>query len=164
MKAMEQADVDTAALKERFLGRLRNFLGYVRQWLSADSRVSVREFMHEVDDPFGRYLAPGLQLAIDGRMIAALIPEAGVVIAAEGRVNLVGVLDRLAILYLSGPGRFETTIAGVKSFGRDLFPQFSEEGWYWLVNSAGPDARFVDEATFRVMLTTVSDFELATRA
>jgi len=160
---MEQADADTEALKERFLVRLQTFLGHVRRWTSADPRITVREHTYQVDDPFGRYDAPGAQIVLNGQTIAELIPEAGVVIAAEGRVNLVGTLDRLAILYLSGPGRFETTIGGVTSFGRDLYPQFSVEGWYWLISNAGPDVRFVDDAAFRLMLRTVSDFELAVR-
>ena len=163
MNAMEQADADTAALKERFLVRLRDFLGRVQQWIAVDPRIALRERTYEIDDPFGRYQAPGGQIVRDGRTIAELVPEAGVVIAAEGRVNFVGALDRLTILYLSGPGRFETTIAGARSLGRDLFPQFSEEGWYWLISSVGPDVRLVDDAAFRVMLATVSDFELAAR-
>jgi hypothetical protein len=161
---MEQADADTAALKERFLVRLGNFLAEIRRWTCADPRLSVRQRTYQIDDPFGRYEAPGAQIMLDGQIIAELVPEAGVVIAAEGRVNLVGALDRLAILYLSGPGRFETTIRGVKSFGRDLFPQFSVEGWYWLISNAGPDVRFVDDGAFRLMLRAVSDFELAVRA
>lgn len=163
MHAMEQADADTEALKERFLVRLRNFLGQVRQWISVDPRITVRELTHEIDDSFGRYPAPGVQIMLDEQMIAELVPEAGVVIAAEGRVSLIGALDRAAMLYLSGPGRFQTTVRGVKSFGRDLFPQFSGEGWYWLISNAGPDVRFVDDSAFRMMLMTVSDFELAVR-
>ncbi|MBV8299299.1 MAG: hypothetical protein JO083_07135 [Candidatus Eremiobacteraeota bacterium] len=161
---MEQANLDPAVLKERFRVRLDALLNEVRQWLSADPRVLVTDHRYVVEDPFGRYEAPGLQISAEGRIIAELVPEAGVVIAADGRVNLVGEIDRLTILYLTGPGRFESTINGVQHFGRNLFPQFSQEGWYWLRNNEGPEVRFVDEATFRLMIPAVSDFEVRVRS
>lgn len=160
---MENAKAaDDGEARKRFLQRLDDFLAAVREWATADSRVKVATRKFVVEDPFGRYDAPGAEITVASeQFVASIVPLAAVVIGADGRIDVKGPLDEAAILYLNGPGHMEATIKGVPSFSRDLFRGFSEPDWYWMSNSASREVRRVDRATFRSIIVAVSDFEIA---
>ncbi len=159
---MEQAnETDLEALRERFLARLDDLLGEIRQWVAADSEISVATRVVALDDPFGHYDAPGLELRVNGEKIASVTPHAGVVIGAEGRVDVAGRFDSLAALYLGGPGETSVDLNGAQFSRRELFEGFSAAGWYWFISNATMDVRRIDHDTFRIMLAAVSGFNLS---
>ncbi len=161
---MEQPNLSEAALGERFLGRLGSFLAKARLWLATDTRMSIAEREYQIEDPFGRYEAPGLELSAAGHLIASIIPVAGVVIGAEGRIDVKGPLDEAPILYLSGPGYMGATINGIPSFSQELFRGFTQPGWYWLSNTPSREVRLVDHEAFRAIVVAVSDYEVAVQS
>jgi hypothetical protein len=141
---------------------LGNFLIEVRAWLAADPSVAVESREYPLDDPFGRYTAPGLEVFLSGQRVASIVPVAGVVIGAEGRVDVKGPLDEAAALYLSGPGSVGVTLNGVSALSNDLFAGFSRPGWYWMLPGSSPnrEVRRVDAAIFRAMVESVSDVKI----
>lgn len=161
---MEQANaVDEAALREQFLERLMRFVTDARAWLAVDPRVAIADRRYRVEDPLGKYDAPGLEISIEGQRLASIVPVAGVVIGAEGRLDVKGPLDQTAVLYLSGPGRTQATVNGVATFTQELFRGFVGPGWYWMLNASSPgrEVRRVDANAFKAMVEAVSDYELS---
>jgi hypothetical protein len=91
---MGQAEpMDEEALRERFLARLNVFLAEAKAWLAVEDRVTVESRQYPIDDPFGKYDAPGLEIRHSGNRIASIVPLAGVVIGAEGRFDIKRPLD-----------------------------------------------------------------------
>ncbi len=158
---MTQAESpDTADIRAAFLERLARFLVDVRSWLAADPDIVVAERRHVIHDPLGHYDAPGLEVIRDGNSIASIVPIAGVVLGAQGRVDVTGALDEAPVVYLISPGRMEMQVAGAVTHVRPLFRGVTEPGWYWITTAASREVRYVDASTFRAIVVAVSDYEL----
>ena len=106
-----------------------------------------------------------MEISASGQRIASIIPLAGVVIGAEGRVDVKGRLDEYAVIYLSGPGQIGATINGVSALMRDLFVGFAEPGWYWMLSTSSPsrEVRRIDESVLKTMVESVSDYKIASQ-
>lgn len=156
-------EMDQDVQRQRFLAHLRELLSDVRTWAAADPQLVAAPRQFAIDDPFGQYSAPGMEITLPGQRVASVVPVAAVVIGADGRVDVKGPLDQAALLYLSGPGRIQPTIEGLSALRRDLFAGFEAPGWYWMLDSFSPHraVRRVDADAFRDIVLSVSDYEIA---
>jgi hypothetical protein len=80
------------------------------------------------------------------------------IIAAQGRIDLVGSVGIYSILYLTKKRLMITARRGDSIITKSLIPGFGEDGWYWL-ESPIRRARSIDESRFFDLLAEVSNDE-----
>lgn len=134
----------------------------VEEWLNGTS-LKPRRVEHSVrEELYGRYNIPQLELeSADGADVASLVPMGAEVIAAEGRVELVGTRDRQPLLYFAAGGpQINVTVGGGKQpvhVSHRVFRDVTSEGWYWLEDVRLGRARLLDGALFKDLIRAVSD-------
>jgi hypothetical protein len=114
------------------------------------------------EDIYGSYEVPLLQICTaEDRQVALLHPVGISVIAAEGRVDLIGNRDRQPIVYLAtgGPQISVTERSGdsARRIVHPLFKDVTVAGWYWLEDVRLGRARKLDQVLFKELLKGVAD-------
>ncbi|AKM31370.1 hypothetical protein AB870_16475 [Pandoraea faecigallinarum] len=111
----------------------------------------------------GEYEVPGRKIWSDDVLLAKLVPIASKVIAADGRVDVVGWLGSHALLFqgeaVLGPksATIVTHRPGRASTAR-IVRNIEVDGWYWFEARVRRPV-FIDEALFLDLLTDVSNYE-----
>lgn len=84
------------------------------------------------------------------------------VIAAEGRIEIVGSRDRQALVYFAAGGpQINVTIGAdpsVTHTSHQIFKNVTSEGWYWLEDVRLGRAKLLDQSVFKDLLRGVADF------
>lgn len=144
-----------------YLERLNAFLAQTRAWCTARNLVLAETGVELNEEGLSRYQAPGLSIStVDGTLLATLKPIASAVIAAEGRVDLVGRITTHAFLFQTAHGPMISVRTNGK--GERLQPMFrgiNGDGWYW-IEAVMRKARLVDEELFIDLLFDVSDHDV----
>ncbi len=157
--------IATALSPAAYLRRLEALLTDVEQWSRAKG-LTTRRYARELDEAaFGRYEADGLQILLaDGSLLATLIPVGASIIAAKGRVDLEGTIDRAILVdWDSGGPVFETVIrTGDTTQARTqaLYQGIDAAGWYWIESRELSRAHPLNERLFLELLFLVSDYDL----
>lgn len=134
----------------------------VEEWLNGTS-LKPRRVEHSVrEELYGRYNIPQLELeSVDGADVTSLVPMGAEVIAAEGRVELVGTRDRQPLLYFAAGGpQINVNVGGGTQpvhVSHRVFRDVTSEGWYWLEDVRLGRARLLDGALFKDLIRAVSD-------
>lgn len=135
----------------------------VDEWLrNTPLRTSRRS--HEVtENIYGSYEISLLEIRDpNGNLIATLEPMGLSVIGAEGRVEIIGRVDRQGIVYFPAGGPQIIFRVGVgpsaTPVSRPVFKGVTTEGWYWLESARLSRARPLDEALFKDLLRGVTDY------
>src|SRR5690349_24472572 len=85
--------------------QVRNFIRQVERWLDPIGLKGSEGSVELNEEDIGRYQAMQLEITDrDDKLIASLVPMGASIIGADGRIDLVGPLDREVILYLTGGG------------------------------------------------------------
>jgi hypothetical protein len=97
-----------------------------------------------------------------GKQVAQLIPVGAWIIGAEGRVDLVGLLDKEILVYLKKGGphlkvKESTEPSDAREWSRPLFQGVDRPGWYWIEEKRLGRARLVTKQLFLDLLAEVSD-------
>lgn len=160
---MTEANDQEASQREEYIGRVTALIADVAKWcrdrgLHTESQpYTVRE------ERIGSYDAPALYISRDGVTLAKVIPRGARIVAANGRVDIVGLLATHALLFYTGQGpEFKSsTIVGGKTMNTSSTPVLhgvDGDGWYWIESGVRRPKR-VDESLFIDLLTDVSDYE-----
>jgi len=148
-----------------YLARLEALLTDVEQWSRAKGVITRRYASVLDEEAYGCYEASGLQLLLgDGRLLATLVPVGASIIAAKGRVDLEGTVDR-AILVDWDPGGpvFETAIRigdTMQTHTQAIYKGVKDSGWYWVESRELSRAHRLNESLFLDLLFLVSDYDL----
>lgn len=145
-----------------FIERVDVFLKQVERWVSPHALKTKREEVSITERGFGTYLVDSLVIeTIRGEKIAGLIPVGGVIIGAQGRIDLKGNYDRVIILFLDKDGPTLKIKEG-DSLAKSsrFFKGIEEPGWYWIEDKLRAKAHLVNKKLFLELLEGVSDHEI----
>jgi hypothetical protein len=153
----------TRSKQEEYISRLNALYSEVVEWIKdADLKVSHGQTEIREEIP-GSYDAPTLTITDEkGNKVADLLPVGAWVIGAEGRVDLVGLMDRDSLVYLREGGPHIKTTESVETgdageWSRPLFRGVDRPGWYWIEDKRLGRARPVTRQMFLDLLAEVSD-------
>lgn len=151
--------------QKNYLKRLNELYKEVKKWTKTRALVVKEKEVNLNEELLGQYKAPGL-LIIDkkGEKIAELQPVGAQIIGANGRVDVIGKLDQMYLVYLEPSGPRLTITEKVNNEetqrpSRPLFRGVDNPGWYWIESARLGRARTVTEELFLDLLTEVSDYE-----
>jgi hypothetical protein len=149
--------------KARIFGtRVLDLYKRVDGWVKDTSLKTERQDHSVTEEPYGSYNIPQLELKRgDGTHVATVVPMGASVIAAEGRIEIVGARDRQPLVYFAAGGpQVNVTIGGGTNpipSSHPVFRDVKSEGWYWLEDVRLGRARPLDAALFKDLLRAVSD-------
>ncbi|GAB6048151.1 hypothetical protein JCM19379_19790 [Methyloparacoccus murrellii] len=158
-------NIATMQAPTTYLGRLAALVNDIEQWSRAKGLIT-RRYTTELDEEaYGQYQAEGLQLLLgDGRLLATLVPVGASIIAAKGRVDLEGTVDRAILVdWDQGGPVFETAIQvgdTLQTHTQAIYKGVDEPGWYWVESRALSRAHKLNERLFLELLFLVSDHDL----
>ena len=138
----------------------------IENWLKGTDLKASRGTMELDEEVLGRYEAPTVTIQnAQAKKVADLLPVGAQIIGAEGRVDLVGTLDREVLVYLSQGGPRITVKAANRreaEGGRatPLFRGVEEAGWYWIERSRPARARRLTQELFLDLVSEVSDYDV----
>lgn len=159
---MIESEEEQVRLREVFTQRVNALLADVVTWCGARGFQIEHTSRTLNEEEVGRYDVPALRISWEGLRVGEVVPIGSRIIAADGRVDLVGRMLSHELLFVVGKGpayKTYTIVNGKEcSVMRPLLRDINGDGWYW-VESTLRRARRVDEALFMDLLTDVSDYD-----
>jgi len=150
--------------KARTFGtRVLDLYKRVDGWITGTALKTEQQDHSVTEEPYGSYNVPQLEIrrGDDGKHVASLVPIGASVIAAEGRIEIVGTRDRQPLVYFEAGGpHVDVTIGGGASpihTSHRVFRNVTSEGWYWPEDVRLGRARPLDATLFKDLLRAVSD-------
>lgn len=157
---------ETKSRQAEYIGRLDELYSSVEKWIENTGLTVSRSSIELNEEISGPYEAPAAAiLDAEGKKVAELLPLGAWIIGAEGRVDLVGPLDRTSLVYLRRGGphidRKEADATGhPEGRSRPLFQGIGRAGWYWIEDKRLGRAHPVTKRLFLDLLAGVSDHGL----
>lgn len=154
----------TKSRQDEYVSRLEALYSDVAKWVKGAGLKFSRGQIEIREEIPGSYSVPTLViLDADGNKLADLLPVGAWLIGAEGRVDLVGLMDRNSLVYLEtgGPSittRIKAGDGGSEELSRPLFKGVEHPGWYWIADTRLGRARPVTKELFLDLLREVSDY------
>lgn len=152
-------------LKE-YLQNVSVLFANIKNW-SVKRGLEVNTTTLEIsEEEYGTYKIEKLILTDGVNNIAEAIPIGRSILGSEGRVDLVGLLDREVISYMKQGGPFMTHTELIDGMMKEVrktyfYRGINETGWYWIESTRLGRAKKFDEALFFDLLASVSDYERA---
>ncbi|MBM4023834.1 MAG: hypothetical protein FJ280_00280 [Planctomycetes bacterium] len=141
----------TKSRQDEYLARVNALYSDAEKWIEGTDLEVSRGTMELDEEALGRYAAPTLTIQdAQGKKVADLLPVGAQIIGAEGRVDIVGRLDRNHLLYLPPKE------AGV----RRSFKGMGEAGWYWIGETRLRRVHRLAQELFLDLLSEVSDYDV----
>jgi len=157
---------ETQSRQAEYIARLEGLYSSVDKWIEDMGLTLSRSSIELNEEVAGRYEVPAAAiLDAEGRKVAELLPLGAWIIGAEGRVDLVGPLDRASLVYLrrSGPHidmKEANATGNLKDWSRPLFQGVDRAGWYWIEDRRLGRAHPVTKRLFLDIVAEVSDHGL----
>ena len=141
----------------------------IKRWVGPLGIQAHQYQVHLLEEAFGAYVAPGMKLSLNNRLLAELKPIGAAIIGASGRVDFIGSVATATIVYLEqgGPRITITTTDGASSqtrHGPMLFAGIRQSGWYWIQNRKSSKALPLNKELCLTLLSSVSDHAFAQSA
>lgn len=144
-----------------FLEKLKELYKFVEEFCKEQNLEYRYEDIEIYEEFGGRYKTKELFVYKDGEFLFKLKPVGAYIIAADGRVDLIGKFDEKRLVYLAKPYVLEI---GVEVKGKEpareqvpLYTGFEKEGWYIALERK--KIKPLDEASFCQALEGVSEFK-----
>jgi len=148
--------------QEVYLERVNELLLRIKEWLLKNN-YSFQDKETKITEKNKKYSAPALELTIPEKGFQVkIIPIGCYIIGAEGRVDIVGSLDRTLLVFLKkgGPSvsiqEQNRSVAMTQAEPRLFFKNINEDGWYWIEDRRLGRAKPIDEELFFDLLRWVS--------
>jgi hypothetical protein len=141
--------------------RVQELYSNVKKWLANHSDLFPRMQFKEIDilrreELSGEYRTTKLTILSEEDKVAELIPGGIWIIAAFGRLDLVGKSGSEVIVYLSEGGpHTQVTTSGLSS---SMTPDYEsiKEGWHWIDNRLAGEAEELTEKLFISLIKKVN--------
>jgi hypothetical protein len=152
---------------EKYLQHVRELYDSVQDWLKSTKMHA--EELGSVDlneEAYGEYSAPILRISTqEDQQLAEVKPVGADILAAEGRVDIVGVIDSQILVFIrdGGPQLSISTTVGEQDptyNRRPLYQGVVMDGWYWINRNEPGHVRMVDRQVFLDLIQEVSDHDL----
>jgi len=152
-----------------YLQEVERLFAAINKWVSDTGLKLRREEININEEQSGQYTASRLIIEdASGNRVADISPVAAFVIAADGRLDMNGTVDKAIIVNLQsgGPSITSTIHHGNQTdvSARQLYKGVDESGWYMIDESRRAKAHFFDKELFFDLLAEVSDYELSKSA
>jgi hypothetical protein len=174
METITHTETDYTAVARLYTERLNALYEQITLWLNAERYKLERGTIELEQLGIGKYTAPMLTITDiqQSEVIATLKPAGALVIASEGRVEVMGTLDENYLVFLlpkSGiPLEVTTSKANApemrKSFVMSVYSDVHTEGWYRVEIRSSARVKLVDKELFEDILREVSPDEILTHA
>lgn len=137
--------------QQEYISRLGELYSAIEKWIKQTDLRASRSTMDLDEEDLGRYEAPTLTIQdATGKTVADLRPVGAQIVGAEGRVDIVGRLDRGNLLYVTPE----------KGKSKRLFKGIEDAGWYWIGETRLGRAYPVTKQLFLDLLSEVSDYDV----
>lgn len=154
---------------KEYLAKLAALYVDFRTWLKP---VGIETSQYEIrllEEAFGAYVAPGMKLYLNNRLLADVRPVGAAIIGASGRVDIVGSVATATLVYLEkgGPRITITETSGNHSHtthGPLLFVGIGNSGWYWIQDRQSHKALPLGKDLCLNLISSVSDHAFAQSA
>lgn len=158
--------------KERpkeYQAKLAALYSEIKRWVEPLGIQSHQYQVQLLEESFGGYMASGMKLYLNNRLLAELKPIGAAIIGASGRVDFIGSVATATIVYLEqgGPRITITAADGASSqtrHGPMLFAGIRQSGWYWIQNRKSSKALPLNKELCLTLLSSVSDHAFAQSA
>ena len=152
------------AILQEYRQHVASLYDSVRAWAQKAS-LSIDEREIELfEEAAGKYMLTALILRDEkSRQLAEIRPIAAWVLAAKGRVDLIGQFAQEILVYLEQGGPVITIARNPGNGGeqttRPLYKGIAQAGWYWMENTRLKKAHALNQEVFFDLLAEVSDYE-----
>ncbi|RJP20320.1 MAG: hypothetical protein C4527_25175 [Candidatus Omnitrophota bacterium] len=148
-----------------FIESVNSLFAEIESWIAATSLKGIRQEIEISEEASGRYSVDKLTLENNERKkIAEFIPIATFIIGGNGRVDLIGTIDKVIIVNLEIDGSAMTTTITAGGYTETRTTSFyigiEKPGWYWIEDGKRGKANFFTKELFIELLREVSDYEL----
>lgn len=149
----------------QYISSVRELFKQVDSWLKEKNLKTKRENTQIHEEASGPYTAPMLKIFDpNSQCIAELRPIGTWIIAAKGRIDLIGKLDKTTLVELDKGGPHITTSIAVgdqaeKPISKPLYKGIDASGWYWIEDKLRGKAHLINKDLFLELLAEVSDYE-----
>lgn len=166
MNTQEQAQDPVAT----YLARVDALLSEIASWLDRRGIPYERKTAEVVEEEFGTYEVPVLFIPTPQHdRLFEVRPYGASVIGAEGRVDIKGRIERIALVYFTPPGptvvrkTLARTAEGTRteeSVPRPMWRGITARGWYWVADPRNARVQLLDETLFFDLVSRVTDYDL----
>ena len=137
----------------------------IESWIASTNLKGVQQEIEITEEASGRYIVKKLTLEDEKeKKIAELLPIGTFIIGGNGRIDLVGTIDKAIIVNLEtgGPSMTTTMTAGdyTETQTTSFYIGIDRQGWYWIEDSKRGKANLFTKDLFVELLREVSDYEL----
>jgi len=139
-----------------FLDSINKLYNDIYAWLQS-TKLKLSKEQYEIFEDFSGPYQVNILNILDEKndLLASLKPVSAKVIAAHGRVDLIGDIDKLIFLHYQQDKSEINQIDGVSIFYKGM----EKTGWYWADDSRRQKAHLLNKEFFLELLTEVSDYE-----
>ena len=131
-----------------FLEKIEELYRFVEEFCKRQN-LGYRYNDIEIYEEFGgRYRTKELYVYENGEFLFKLKPVGAYIIAADGRVDLIGKFDEVRLIFLTQPYELQ---------GKPLYKGFEKEGWY--VSLEGRKVKPLNENVLCQVLGEISEFK-----
>jgi virulence-associated protein VapD len=159
-------EIDYKAVAKHYAERLNALYNNIETWLDNTQYRFERGSIDLEQQNIGKYAAPTLSITntLIGERIAELKPDGALIIAAEGRVEIIGDIDSIYLLYLVSESGIDVGIS--TKVGNEpetterkpwnVFRGFQTEGWYFTEIPRLAMVKPINKDLFHAILAGVS--------
>jgi hypothetical protein len=157
--------IDYESVKQLYTERLTTLYDNIEKWLDGEKFTfqPSKEFFEE--GGLGQYEAPVLRILSQEtqKQIVVIRPAGAMIIAAEGRVDIVGDFDKESLIYLLPMSGIVASVSYRKGMEPphterkkiSMFSGFEDEGWYWIEIRRLAKVRKVTSDLFKLLINEV---------
>jgi len=146
---------------QRFLEKLKELYTFVEAFCKEQGLNYRYEGIEICEEKAGRYKTEELFVYKNDVFLFKLKPIGAYIIAADGRVDLIGRFDERKLIFLTYPrelvSKIEIDNVIVEERKTPLYKGFKEEGWYIVLERG--KIKLLDKTSFCKALEEVSEFE-----
>ena len=154
---------------KEYQAKLAALYSEIKRWVEPLGIQAHQYQVQLLEEAFGAYVASGMKLYLNNRLLAELKPIGAAIIGASGRVDFIGSVATATIVYLEKGGpRITITTTGARSSqtsrGPMLFAGINQSGWYWIKDHKSSKALPLHKELCLTLLSSVSDHAFAQSA
>ncbi len=146
-----------------YIKSVNNLYNDVEAWAKSLSLSITRKETQIIEEDSGNYKIDKLIVKDNlGNIVVELIPIGAFIIGGNGRVDLVGTIDKVIFINLGANGSSITRKSlniNSETLNNTFYKNIDKQGWYWIENSRRGKASFLDKNLFFELLWEVSDYE-----